>query len=291
MKAIFGPAGNSLSFRENQNKKNLLEYLNGFGLKAYEYQCGMGVRISKEKAKKLGCLLKGIQISVHSPYYISISSVEKEKRDKSIDYILKTAEIAKEMNAKRIVIHSGSCRNLERETALEFAKKTLEKAYIELKASGFFEIFMCLETMGKINQLGTLEEVIALCKISENFIPCVDFGHLNARSFGSIKSKKEYNEILNEIENSLGSERLKNLHIHFSKIEYTEPGGEKKHLTFKDSFYGPPYEPLIELIVKKNLTPTVICESAGTQAEDASEMKEYYEKLLGDKILGGYLEK
>ncbi|MBQ9920287.1 MAG: endonuclease IV, partial [Clostridia bacterium] len=71
---------------------------------------------------------------------------------------------------------------------------------------------------------------------------------------------------------------LKEFHSHFSKIEYSA-GGEKKHLTFEDTVFGPNFEPLMELIYKKNLSPTFICESAGTQAEDAKVMKDYYLSL------------
>ena len=76
----------------------------------------------------------------------------------------------------------------------------------------------------------------------------------------------------------MGSARLSEFHSHFSKIEYTT-GGEKKHLTFADTVFGPSYEPLMELVAQKNLSPTFICESAGTQAEDAKTMKTYYETL------------
>ena len=115
-----------------------------------------------------------------------------------------------------------------------------------------------------------------LCKVDERFLPCVDFGHLNARTLGGIKSIEDYSAMLDEIENKLGFERLKNFHVHFSKIQYTS-GGEKCHLTFDDNEYGPDFEPLMKLFAKRNLEPSVICESAGTQAEDASMMKKAYE--------------
>ena len=69
-----------------------------------------------------------------------------------------------------------------------------------------------------------------------------------------------------------GRDRLKRMHVHFSKIEYTEAGGEQRHLTFADTVYGPEFEPLAEQIVRRGLTPFIICESAGTQARDAAEM-------------------
>ena len=151
--------------------------------------------------------------------------------------------------------------------------------YDKMDENGYADILMCPETMGKINQLGTLSEVMELCKVDERFLPCVDFGHLNARTLGGIKNIDDYAAILDEIENKLGFERLKIFHVHFSKIQYTT-GGEKCHLTFSDNEYGPDFEPLMELFAKRGLEPSVICESAGTQAEDASEMKKAYERYL-----------
>lgn len=282
--AKFGPAGAAQSFKEMGYKKSvqLGEYLTKFGLDHFEYQCGQGVRVSEESAKEIGAALRnaGISVSVHAPYFISLSSVEEEKRLNSVNYILASAKAVNAMGGDRIVIHSGSCSKMTREEALELAKNTMKLAREELVAQGLENIRCCPETMGKINQLGDLHEVMELCKIDESFIPCIDFGHLNARTFGSIKDKSDYEKILDTIENELGSERLKTFHSHFSKIEYTEKGGEKKHLTFADTIYGPQFEPLMELIAKKNLAPTFICESDGTQTEDAKTMKDYYTSLL-----------
>lgn len=284
IKAKFGPAGTALSFKEMGYKKSvqLGEYLTKFGLNHFEYQCGQGVRVSEESAKEIGAALRnaGISVSVHAPYFISLSSVEEEKRLNSVNYILASAKAVNAMGGDRIVIHSGSCSKMTREEALELAKNTMKLAREELVAQGLENIRCCPETMGKINQLGDLHEVMELCKIDESFIPCIDFGHLNARTVGSIKDKSDYEKILDTIENELGSERLKTFHSHFSKIEYTEKGGEKKHLTFADTVYGPQFEPLMELVAKKSLAPTFICESDGTQTEDAKTMKDYYESLL-----------
>ena len=156
----------------------------------------------------------------------------------------------------------------------------MQHAIRALDEQGYADVVICPETMGKINQLGTLEEVLELCSLDERMVPCIDFGHLNARTFGSITGKEAYAAILRQIENKLGADRLKVFHSHFSKIEYTEKGGEKRHLTFEDEVYGPLFEPLAELVAQKNLSPTFICESAGTQAEDAKFMKELYEAKL-----------
>lgn len=279
-KAKFGPAGTAESFKAMGYKKStqLGEYLTKFDLDHFEYQCGQGVRVSESSAREIGAALAaaGITVSVHAPYFISLSSVEEEKRLNSINYILDSAKAVNAMGGDRIVIHSGSCSKMTREEALELAKDTMKRARAALIEAGLEHIHCCPETMGKINQLGDLNEVMELCRVDDTFIPCIDFGHLNARTLGSITGADEYAAILDTIENKLGSDRLKIFHSHFSKIEYTEKGGEKKHLTFDDTIYGPQFEPLMELVYKKSLSPTFICESAGTQTEDAAAMKKYY---------------
>lgn len=275
----FGPGGNSLSWGNRKFPADLPQYLKDLGLNGYEVECGRGVRLS-QTAQELPLLAKenGIYITLHAPYFISLSSVEEEKRQNSVGYILESAKAAKTVGAEKIVVHSGSCSKISRAEALYLAKQTLAMAQKTLDENGLSDIIICPETMGKINQLGTLEEVAELCKIDERFLPTVDFGHLNARTLGGIKSRGDYAKMLNYIENELGHDRLSRMHIHFSKIEYTN-GGEKKHLTFSDSVFGPQFEPLLEEIRERGLEPSIICESDGTQAEDAAAMKKYYERL------------
>lgn len=282
MSAKFGPAGTSDSFSQMGYKSSLQvpEYLVKMGLDHFEYQCGRGVNIGEEKANELGKIAKetGISLSLHAPYYISMSSTEEDKRFNSVNYILASARAVNAMGGDRIIVHTGSCGKISREYALDLACDTMKIALNALKEAGLSHIHICPETMGKINQLGTLEEVIALCKLDDSLIPCIDFGHLNARTLGGYNSLADFEKIFMYIKNELGEERLKNFHSHFSKIEYTT-GGEKKHLTFEDNVFGPDFEPVIELTHKYDCTPIFVCESAGTQAEDAKQMKDYYLKI------------
>ena len=95
---------------------------------------------------------------------------------------------------------------------------------------------------------------------------------------GGLKEKADFEEIFDAIGNSLGEERLKNFHSHFSKIEYTK-GGEKKHLTYEDDVYGPDFDFVAEIMKERDIGATIICESCGTQAEDALIMKKIYEAV------------
>ena len=146
---------------------------------------------------------------------------------------------------------------------------------------GFGHITLCPETMGKINQLGDLDEVLELCTLDERLIPCIDFGHLYARSLGADDGREAFDRMLRRVEEVLGAERAARFHSHFSHIQFTPNGGEKCHRTFADDDgYGPQWAPLAEEVARRGWSPTFICESAGTQAEDALEMQRIYQSYL-----------
>lgn len=278
----FGPGGNCELFYESGYKHTyqMPEFLDKMGLDAYEIQCGRGVRLKQDAALKLKEQAQkyNITLSVHAPYYISMSSTEQEKRENSINYILDSARLAKLTGAERIVIHSGSCAKISRQTALELATDTMKLAVRAMDENGFENISMCPETMGKINQLGTLDEVLSLCGVDERIIPAIDFGHLNAREQGYLFNALDFENIIERVKDRLGEYRAKNFHVHFSKIEYSA-GGEKRHLTFEDHKFGPEFEPFAQVICKYDLNPIIICESAGTMSKDALYMKNALENV------------
>ncbi len=276
MSAILGPAGNCEDFYDNGYKSSLDAplWVRQNGLSAYEYQCGKGVKISLESAKKLGNRANEsrVALSIHAPYYISLSSTESEKRDRSIDYILKTLEAAKAMGATRIVVHSGTAGSITRREAMELSKDTLTRSLDAAKSAGYGDIFICPETMGKVKQLGSVEEVAELCLLDEMLLPTIDFGHVNAMTLGGLKTLEDYEQIFNILENKLGKWRAEHFHAHYSRIEYTN-AGEKKHHRFEDTQFEPEFDPIAEIIAKRNLSPTIVCESRGTQTKDAVEMQ------------------
>ena len=277
MKAHFGPGGNSDAFRLAGHKSTLEApaFVKEIGLDAYEYEAGNGLAASAAMLTAIGNEAKrcGIKMSFHTPYFISLSGLVEEKRLNSIRYIRESLDAAALLGADTIVVHSGSAAKISRDEAMRLAADTLVRTLSEVDTHG---VKIGLETMGKINQLGTLDEVLELCRIDKAFVPVVDFGHLNARDLGGVfKTADDYLRVFDKIGSALGDEVAKNLHCHFSKIEWTG-GGEKRHLTFTDETYGPDFEPLIDVIARERLTPTVICESAGTQSDDALMMKKYY---------------
>ncbi len=277
-RAIFGPGGNSEQFYQAKKKSTLEapEWLREIGLDAYEFEAGNGLRTGEETLRAIGERARehGISMSYHTPYFISLSGVEPEKRLKSIEYINQSVWAAELLGAHTIVIHTGSAAKITREEAMALCTDTLVRTLEQLPETS---VRLGLETMGKINQLGTLSEVITLCKIDPRLVPVVDFGHMHARDLGErFTGEDSYRYVFESIGEALGEDRAKYLHCHFSRIEHTK-AGEKKHLCFSDDApFGPDYRPLMEVIAKYGYRPSIISESAGTQSEDSLEMKKYY---------------
>ncbi|MDE6060742.1 MAG: endonuclease IV, partial [Clostridia bacterium] len=95
---------------------------------------------------------------------------------------------------------------------------------------------------------------------------------------GALRTPDDFQRIVDKMFEGIGEQKTKNMHVHFSKIQYGAKG-EIRHLTFADTVYGPNFEPFAEVIVKNNLTPHILSESAGTQMLDAKTMQSIYNSL------------
>jgi deoxyribonuclease-4 len=278
----FGPSGNSESFYAEgySHTEEAEKFVNIRGLDCFEYSFGRGVRMTDEKAYSIGAAFEkeGVELSAHAPYFINFANPDDEMAEKSYGYVLDTAQVLKKMGGKRVVFHPAAQGKATREEAVALTEKRLRILRDLIHENGLEDMIFCPETMGKLAQIGTVEEIVRFCKIDPVFVPCVDFGHINAREQGSLKTVEDYKSRLQYMIDELGYERMKHFHVHFSKIMYGAKG-EIKHLTFEDEIYGPEFEPLAIALKDLALEPYIVSESAGTQAEDAKAMKDIYNKL------------
>ncbi len=275
----FGPSGNCESFYAEGHKATVeaAAFVKGRGLDCFEYSFGQGVRITEGTATAIKAAFEkeNIEISAHAPYFINFSNPDDEMAAKSYGYVLDTAKALRLMGGKRVVFHPAAQGKATREEAVELAEKRLRILRDAIYETGLDDMIFCPETMGKIAQIGTVEEIVRFCKIDKIFTPCVDFGHINAREQGSLKTVEDYKTRLQYMIDELGYDRMKHFHVHFSKIMYSARG-EIKHLTFADDVYGPEFAPLAVALKDLQLEPYIVSESAGTQAEDAENMKKIY---------------
>ena len=90
MRARFGPAGNSDSFsRVHRSSLAAPGWIAERGLDCYEYQCGKGVHVGEDTARKVGenAVRAGISLSLHAPYFINLANPDPEALKKTIRYI------------------------------------------------------------------------------------------------------------------------------------------------------------------------------------------------------------
>jgi len=256
------------------------EYLRKFDLDCFEYSFGRGILLSESKAEEIGAefAANDKEISVHAPYFINFANPDDEAALKSYNYVLSSAKFLKLFGGKRLVFHPAAQGKATRESAVALTSERLKILCEYVYLNGLEDLYFCPETMGKLAQIGTLEEVVEFCKIDKIFVPAIDFGHLNAREQGSLKTVEDYKSRLEYMISELGYDRVKHFHVHFSKIMYGAKG-EIKHLTFADDKYGPEFQPLAVALKQLKLEPYIVSESDGTQAEDARTMKEIYNSI------------
>lgn len=278
----FGPSGNCEQFYAAGNKhtEQAAKFCKELGLDCYEYSFGRGVMLSEGKALSLGAAFKeaGVEISVHAPYFINFANPADEAAVKSYGYVLDSAKYLKLMGGERVVFHPAAQGKATRAEAVKLTADRLKVLRDLIYENGYGGLKFCPETMGKTAQIGTLEEVVEFCKIDNCYLPAIDFGHINAREQGSLKTVNDYKSRLEYMIAELGYDRVKHFHVHFSKIMYGAKG-EIKHLTFEDDKYGPEFEPLAVALKELKLEPYIVSESAGTQAGDALTMKQIYNQL------------
>ena len=279
----FGPSGNEKIFYEEGNKSSLQapKWLKEKGLSAYEISFGRGFVFGDETAKKIGEQAKEhkILISAHAPYYINLANPSEDMIQKSFHYITRGLELLRCFGGQDYVVHLGSCGKLARDEALKLIKINLKRAIEIVKQKELLSggIRICPETMGKPQQIGTVEEIVELCMLDECLVPTFDFGHINALSGGKLRTYDDYKQIFELAIDKLG-ERAKSCHIHFSKIEFGEKG-EIRHLNYDDKVYGPDFEPLAKVIRDMKLTPIIICESKDRMATDSLILKQIMEDV------------
>lgn len=271
-RARFGPAGYPI----DAPRERAFSYLREIRLDAMEYQAVRTIPKGEEILAWLReeSLKNDVLLSLHAPYAINLCS--KEKGEASVRRIVDSAIAASKMGALHVTFHPGYYGGMSKEEALRLAIDQLRRIREELKAMNL-NIELGPETTGKTSQLGSLSEVLSMAEEVDGVLPTVDFAHIHAREGGVIGSRRDYERILDEIERRLGS--LNGLVVHFTEVEIAKSGvGERMHHDLSSN-YGPPYEPLADVMAEYGLKWVVISESPALE-RDSLKMKLIYEKAL-----------
>ncbi len=297
-KPVFSVSGFPLNFFKSplgKKRENLFEWIESQGLDGIEIQCTYGIRMKEEQALLYHNLAEqhGLTLTMHAPYYISLASTKKEVVERSKEEIVKAYILAEQLGVHRIIFHPGGGYGntpSERREGIQRLIVALNEIKPKLATEN---IKIYPEIGGKVNQLGSLDEIIEICKNVDYARPCIDLAHLHAREFGSMDSKDKIVAVLKKIEEELGRTILEETHFHVYPVSYTDKG-EKAHKKFGEteenpqlSLFEEPQEFMprakdyIAALKEVNLAPITVCEAHDTQDIGAKLMKDlYYNKDL-----------
>ena len=260
----FGPAGIPLAFDILKRPvEDVPEYLRSEGLDAFEYQAvrwGPKPQMKKENAENLGIKAKeyDVRLSVHGSYFINFCgdalTVEASKKR-----LISCITAADWMGAHEVVFHPGFYTK-SHEDDLQRCVKAMDDVVKFMKSCGIVGVSLAPETAGKVFQLGSLDETLTLCEKVELTKPTIDWSHLHARERGKLKTVEDFRRVINEVEKRLGADAVKELHCHYTRVEFGRVG-ERRHHTMDETEYGPDFEPLAILIAELGLNSVILSES------------------------------
>lgn len=276
----FGTVGSPLGTpKKPGGSVGAIEFSKSLGLTAFELGWVQSVRVSEETCaaiKKTG-KEQGVALSVHASYFFNLNATEEEW-PKSRKRLMDAAHYGNLAGATDIIFHPGSYFGKPPEEVLKVAIPRLKDFVKELRKAKN-PVILRPETMGKSAMLGSLEDTLAMSKAIDGVQPCLDFAHLHARpGDGSMNSAKEWTQILEAYQASLGKEALKHLHIHLSGIAYG-PKGEKNHLALGESDLKVIF--LFEVLRDFGCAGRILCESPVMEA-DAENMKQAWMQVSGE---------
>lgn len=282
----FGPAGFPPAFKELKLPVGEFpRYLRDEGLDAFEYQAvrwGAKPQMKREVAEKLGANAKDhdVWLTVHGSYFINFCG-NVETIEASKNRLIACATAADWMGAHLVVFHPGFYGKRRQEEALELCVKAMGDVVESMRSRGIAKLRLGPETTGKPSQLGSLDEVLTLCERVNSTEPVIDWAHIHAREGGRMKTANDFRAVTEEIEKRLGSDALRNLHCHFTRVEFTEKG-EKRHHLLNEVEYGPDFHHLATLIAELDLKPVIISESPILDV-DAQKMRDMVLRELEGK--------
>lgn len=274
-KLHIGPAGIPISTKKKSTPEGVRRVAE-LGLDAMEIEFVRGVRMSPKLAEETRKTAEeaGVMLTVHAPYYINLLSPDEEKVKASIKRIMDSARVGYQAGAWSVVFHPGYYGKTDPETATRKVREILKQISRQLIDEGL-DIWVRPETMGGLAEYGSLEELLQAVEGIEKISVTIDFAHLYARTLGKFNTYEEYEAALQKIEETLGKEALRNMHIHISGMEYG-PRGEKRHLTLSETEFN--WRDVLQVLKDYGVKGVMICESPILE-EDALILKKILAKL------------
>ena len=244
-----------------------MEQLVRRGYDACEIDFGDGFWMDWDFARRLGEVARqaAIRLSVHAPLAGFMGHVERggRKHQMAVGMLDHTAGLAQACGAAPVVIHPGFLLGRTREAAIDAVIAQLSELGARLAAKGRLVPFG-IEVMGRVQELGSLDDVLAISSRLDWVRPVPDFAHMHATSDGAFTTVEHFAATLAAVDRALPPTAP--FHIHFSDVSYANRN-EKSHVPYGEGTLRA--EPLAEALARFSRSATVISESPDEESNQA----------------------
>src|SRR5215211_5576280 len=219
-----------------------------------------------EWAERFGQLARenSIVLSVHAPIAGFVGHAERGKKlNMAIGMLDHSAGIAVAAGAELVVFHPGFLLGREREQALDDVVEQAGELRERLEKKGRGVPFG-VEVMGRVRELGTIDDVLEIASRVSWIRPVIDFAHMHATSDGAFTEVEAFASVLELADEVI--EPGAPFHVHFSDIAYANRN-ETKHLSYGEGTLRA--EPLAEALARFDRPATVISESPNESSHQA----------------------
>lgn len=199
------------------------------------------------------------EMNIHGPYYAELLG-DRVARGRSLAKIESTLQAARTINARHITLHTGHYGDFGRGTAANEQVANIFSSVVQRVHDIWhddedeFPVFpwikegtpskIGVETSGRQELWGSLEEVLEVVNHVEGTIPVLNIAHIHARGHGRMKTSEDYGELFDMVRESIGT---KEFYCHFSGVEH-RTGNAMHYTQIKKSDLN--FEPLAEFIVE-----------------------------------------
>lgn len=258
-----GPGG----IPSRESPATSVELLRQRGYDACEIDFSDGFWMDWDYARQLGSMARdaGIALSIHAPLAAFLGHVEpgSRKHQMAVGMLDHTAGLATASGAAPIVIHPGFLLGRKREDAIAAVVTQLAQLRERLTKKDRVADFG-VEVMGRVQELGSIDDVVAISRHFDWVRPVIDFAHMHATSDGAFTTVDPFSEALSKADAVL--DPRKPFHIHFSDVSFANRN-EKAHLPYGQGTLRA--EPLAQALAGFDRGATVISESPDEASNQA----------------------
>ncbi len=235
------------------------------GYSACELDFESGFWLDYPAAERLGELARehDLALSVHAPLFAFPGHPDEKKARMVLGALDRSAGLAAACGAEVVVIHPGFWLGRERDAALDDVVASLGVLRERLVTKNRVVAFG-IEVMGRVRELGSIDDVLHVASRLAWVRPVIDFAHMHATSDGAFTDVESFASVLQSVDEELGQGEP--FHIHFSDIAYANRN-ETKHLPYGDGTLRA--EPLRDALARFERPATVISESPDEASSQA----------------------